>query len=304
MDFKLSGLVAATHTPFHADGQLNLSAIEKQAEHIYRNDVHSVFVGGTTGESHSLTVDERLALAKRWKEVAAGSKLNLVVHVGGNCLADSRRLAEQAESIGASAIAAVAPSYFKPKNVEVLVECCAEIASAAPSLPFYYYDIPVLTGLSLSVPEFLARAPERIPTLTGVKFTNPDLMAYQECRHAAEVRFDMPWGVDECLLPALAVGATGAVGSTYNLAAPIYNRIIAAFKERDFEVARKEQYRAVQLIRLLAGIGFIGATKAVMGFLGVEVGPARLPNTVLTAEQQSTLRTSLERLGYFDWIRS
>lgn len=304
MDFKLSGLVAATHTPFHGGGQLNLSAIEKQAEHMHRNSVHSVFVGGTTGESHSLTVDERLALAKRWAEVAAGSKLNVVVHVGGNCLADCRRLAAQAESIGASAIAAVAPSYFKPNDVEVLVQCCAEIAGAAPSLPFYYYDIPVLTGLSLSVPEFLARAPERIPTLTGVKFTNPDLMAYQECRHAAEGRFDMPWGVDECLLPALAVGATGAVGSTYNFAAPINNRIIAAFKERDFEVARKEQYRAVQLIRLLANIGFIGATKAVMGFLGVDVGPARLPNTVLTAEQKTTLKTSLERLGFFDWIRS
>lgn len=304
MDFKLSGLVAATHTPFHADGQLHLSVVEKQAEHMHRNGVHSVFVGGTTGESHSLTVDERLALAKRWKEVVTGSKLNLVVHVGANCLADSRRLAEQAESIGASAIAAVAPSYFKPKNVEVLVQCCAEIASAAPSLPFYYYDIPVLTGLNLSVPEFLARAPERIPTLVGVKFTNPDLMAYQECRHAAEGRFDMPWGVDECLLGALAFGATCAVGSTYNFAAPIYNRIIAAFNERDFEVARREQYRAVQLIKLLAGIGFMGAAKAVMGFLGVDVGPARLPNTVLTAEQRTTLRTSLERLGYFDWIRS
>lgn len=304
MDFKLSGLVAATHTPFHADGQLNLSAVEKQAEHMHRTGVQSVFVGGTTGESQSLTVDERLALAKRWKEVVAGSKLNLVVHVGANCLSDSRQLAAQAESIGASAIAAVAPSYFKPKNVEVLVQCCAEIAGAAPSLPFYYYDIPVLTGLSLSVPEFLARAPERIPTLVGAKFTNPDLTAYQECVHVADGRFDMPWGVDECLLGALAIGATGAVGSTYNFAAPIYNRIIAAFKEHNFEVARKEQYRAVQLIRLLAGIGFMGAAKAVMGFLGVDVGPARLPNTVLTVEQQSTLKTSLERLGYFDWIRN
>src|SRR5262249_26108109 len=144
---KLHGLVAATHTPFRADGQLNLTVVEKQAEHLLRTGVHTVFLGGSTGESHSLTVEERLALARRWSEVVRGSPLRLVVHVGSNCLADGLTLAAQAQSLGAAAIAALAPSYFKPRSLDALVTCCAEIAGAAPALPFYFYDIPVLTGV-------------------------------------------------------------------------------------------------------------------------------------------------------------
>ncbi len=304
MTIKLHGLVAATHTPFDADGQLNLPAIERQAEHLLRNGVKTVFIGGSTGESHSLTVEERLALAKRWSEVARGSEMRLVVHFGSNCLADARTLAAQAQELRADAIAALAPSYFKPKLLDALIACCADIAGVAPGTPFYFYDIPVLTGVSFPMPEFLAHARERIPTLAGIKFTNPDLMAYQKCLQAQGGRYDIPWGVDEYLLAALACGAVGGVGSSYNFAAPIYNRMIAAFERGDLVTARAEQYRSVQLIELLAGFGYMAAAKAAMGFLGVEVGPARLPNTDLTTDQKGKLQISLEQLGFIDWTRS
>src|SRR5690349_10205207 len=143
MTQRLNGLVAATHTPFRPDGELNLAAIERQAEHLIRAGVSAVFVGGTTGESHSLTLDERLALARRWAEVVHGSPLRLVIHVGSNCIPDARALASQAQSLGdVAAIAALAPSYFKPASLATLVDCCAAIAAAAPALPFYFYDIP------------------------------------------------------------------------------------------------------------------------------------------------------------------
>jgi N-acetylneuraminate lyase len=100
MTIKLLGLVAATHTPFDGAGQLNLSTVQTQAEHLLRNGVNSVFIGGSTGESHSLTVEERLALARRWSEVVQGSTLQLVIHVGSNCLADARMLASQAQDLG------------------------------------------------------------------------------------------------------------------------------------------------------------------------------------------------------------
>jgi N-acetylneuraminate lyase len=304
MTIRLRGLVAATHTPFHADGQLNLAAVEKQAEHLQRNGVKTVFIGGTTGESSSLTVEERLALAERWSSVARGTEMQVVVHVGANCLADARALAAQAQAVKASAIAALSPSYFKPRSVDTLIECCREIASAAPGLPFYFYDIPGFTGVHLSMPEFLKTAPARVPTLAGLKFTNPDLIAYQTCLRVEPGKFDLAWGLDECLLAALAVGAVGAVGSTYNFAAPIYQRLIDAFGRGDMTAARVEQQRSLQLIDVLAGVGFMGAAKALMSMLGVEVGPARLPNTNLTAEQKKLLKSSLEQLGFFEWIRT
>lgn len=297
---RLHGLVAATHTPFHADGSLRLEVVERQCAHLLENGVRCVFIGGTTGESASLSLDERLALTERWMAVAKGTAMQVVVHAGANCLADARALAAQAQQHGA-AVAALAPSYFKPRSVDMLVACCAEIASAAPDVPFYYYDIPALTGVALSPLEFLEKAASRIPNLAGLKFTNPDLMAYLQCLRAGD--WDIPWGVDEWMLGALATGARGAVGSSFNFAAPIYLRLIAAFQRGHLEPARLEQHRSTRLIALLARHGYMGAAKATMAMLGVDVGPARLPNGSPDTAQARTLREELETLGFFDWLK-
>lgn len=296
----LHGFVAATHTPFHPDGSLHLAIVDRQAAHLLRQGIRFAFIGGSTGESQSLTLAERQALATRWSEVARGTELKLVVHVGSNCLADARTLAAQAEKLGAVAISALAPSYFKPRSLGDLIATCAEVAAAAPATPFYFYDIPVLTGVNFSMPDFLAQAPERIPTLAGLKFTNSDLMSLQLCLHADGGRFDIPYGSDEWILAALALGVKGAVGSSYNFAAPIYHRLLAAFQRGDLAAARAEQFRSVQLIRLLAGHGYLGAAKAVMKLLGVDVGPARLPLANPDAGAVRHLRSELEQLGFFD----
>lgn len=298
----LRGLVPATHTPFNPDGTLNLAAVEKQAAHLFQNKIQFAFIGGTTGEAPSLSLEERLFLAQRWCEVARNTDLRIIVHVGSNCLADSRALAAQAQKLGATAISALSPSYFKPRSLDILIDCCAQIASAAPSIPFYFYDIPGLTGVAFSMPEFLDKAPVRMPTLAGLKFTNPDLMAYLQCLNA-NGDWDIPWGIDEWLLSALAAGSRGAVGSSYNFAAPLYHRIISAFERGDLASARLDQLRSAQLISLLAKYGYMGAAKATMALIGVDVGPARLPNTSLPAAEKNSLRRDLEALGFFDWIR-
>ena len=300
---KLTGLIAAPHTPFAADGSLNLAIVEKQAAHLLANGINTVFIGGSTGESQSLSLDERRQLAQRWTEVVRGTPLRLVIHVGSNCLGDARVLAAQAQQLGAQAIAAFAPSYFKPRDIATLIACCAEIAAAAPGTPFYYYDIPALTGVNLPMADFLIQGAERIPTLAGLKFTNGDLMAYQFCLRAGAGAFDVPFGYDEFLLGALALGARGAVGSSFNFAGPVYQRLLTAFQRGDLPAARLEQFRGVQLIQLLVGYGYMGAAKAVMGMLGVEVGPARLPNVNLLPEQCVKLRAELEQLGFFDWVK-
>ena len=297
----LHGLVAATHTPFHADGSLHLAVVEQQAAHLLKSGVGFVFIGGSTGESSSLSLDERRALAQRWSEVARGTALRVVIHAGANCLADARTLAAQAQQLGALALSALAPSYYKPRSLDSLIACCADIAATAPETPFYYYDIPVLTGVSFPMAEFLAQAPARISTLAGIKFTNPDLMAYLQCLRAGD--WDIPWGIDEWMLGALATGARGAVGSSFNFAAPLYHGLIAAFEKGDLAAARDAQHRSTQLIALLARHGYMGAAKATMAMLGVDVGPARLPNTSLDATQAKSLRGELESLGFFAWLK-
>lgn len=297
MSFELNGLIAATHTPFAPDGSLNLSAVEKQAAHLLSNGIRIAFIGGSTGESHSLTTDERLRLAARWMEVTRGSALRVVVHVGSNCLPDSCTLAAQAQQLGATAIAALSPSYFKPASVDMLVACCRRIAEAASLTPFYFYDIPSMTGVSLPMTDFLQQAGPVIPNLQGLKFTNNDLMTYQSCRAIENGRYNLLWGIDEMLLAAVTFGAEGAVGSTYNFAAPLYHRLLNAFRSGDLPTARAEQLRSVQLVRILCKRGYMASAKALMKLQGVDVGTPRLPNGVLTSEQFSSLQAELEAFG-------
>ena len=94
------------------------------------------------------------------------------------------------------------------------------IASGAPNLPFYYYHIPMLTGSTLDMVEFLTQGAKSIPNLVGLKYTDTKLYEFQNCLELAAGRFDVVWGCDEMLLGALATGGRGAIGSTYNIAAP------------------------------------------------------------------------------------
>ena len=98
---KLHGLVAATHTPFHADGSLNLAPVEAQCAHLLKNGITMAFIGGSTGESHSVSLCERKALAERWAAVAKGTPMKVIVHAGANCLDDSATLARHAQEQGA-----------------------------------------------------------------------------------------------------------------------------------------------------------------------------------------------------------
>jgi N-acetylneuraminate lyase len=155
-----------------------------------------------------------------------------------------------------------------------------------------------MTGVSLSMPDFLEQALPRIPNFAGMKFTNPDLMAFQRCLAIGKDRLAFFWGFDELLLPAWACGARNAVGSTYNFAAAIYLRMLRALEQNDWESARQLQQRSQTLVQLLSQFGFMASAKATMEFLGVEVGPPRLPHQRLTTQQQAELKTELDRLQF------
>lgn len=295
----LEGLVAAAHSPFHADGSLNPDAVDAQAKLLAESGIRLVFITGSTGESASLSQPERLELYQAWAEAAPESGLEVVAHVGTNCLVDACDMARTAASLGFRAVGALSPCYFRPSGIPALVETCREIAEAAGNLPFYYYDIPSLTGIHLSSAEFLRAGASRIPNLAGVKFTNPDRELYKECIEVGEGRFDIAWGIDERLIDGLELGAIGAVGSTYNFAAPLYHELIASFREGDMEHARHLQSQSVWLVERLARVGYFGAAKALMGWLGAPVGRARLPLDNPGRRELEELRRDLRE---FRWL--
>jgi N-acetylneuraminate lyase len=296
---KLTGLIAATYTPIHEDGSVDIKSIPANVDRLIAEGVSGFYVCGSTGEGVSLTVDERKAVAKAYVD-ATGGRVPVIIQVGHNSLHQARELASHAHEVGADVISATAPSYFKVGSVEGLVDCMAEVAGGAPELPFYYYHIPVLTGVAINMVEFLELAGSRISNLVGLKYTAPDLAEYLACLSLEDGRFDVLWGADEMLLGAWATGARGAVGSTYNIAAPLYQGIIDAFEAGDMVKARKLQHRSVEMIRVLAKHPFHPAMKALHGMLGAPCGHCRLPHPRLTEAQIATLRSALTDLGFFD----
>lgn len=300
--FKFSGLCTATHTPFHADGSLNLAIVERQAAFLRSHGITSVFIGGTTGESSSLTASERAELNDRWAVVGPATGIDVIVHVGANCLTEAAQLAAHAEKNQAKAISMIAPSYFKPRTMADLVASCAMVAKAAPRTPFYYYDIPGMTGISgFPVDEFLKAASPIIPNLAGVKYSNPDLDAMRRAQTLEGGRFDLPFGVDERFLAALRAGATAGVGSTYNFNPGPLLRAIAAHGKGDTAQAEAEQAKVQPVVDILAKRGYMGAAKALMGYLGVPLGPARLPNGNPDAADTKKMIGELEAMGFFSW---
>ena len=296
----VAGLVAAPHTPMHADGSVNMGMIEKQAELLVANGVAGAFVCGTTGEGLSLTVQERLDIAERWQALA-GDRLHIIVHVGHLCLKDSQALAAHAQKIGAFGIATIAPCFFRPGTVAELVDYCAEVAAAAPDLPAYYYHIPSMSGANFSMMDFLELASERIPSLGGIKYTYEDLMDFGRCIRFDGGRYNMLFGRDEILLTALSIGAKGAVGSTYNYAAPLYHRIIKAYEAADTESAQADQARAMEMVDVLNRFGGLVAGKVIMSTIGVDCGVVRPPLRNLSSEDRDTIRSELDRIGFFDY---
>jgi len=297
---RIEGLVAAVFTPMHADGSLNLDVVERQARSLVAAGVCGAFLCGTTGEGVSLTTAERRQVAERWR-ATVGADFALVVHAGANCLADARNLAAHAQEVGASAVAAMAPTFFRPSCAEDLAAFLADVAGAAPGLPFYYYHIPALSGTPVKAADLLRAAMGRIPTLAGVKFTDDDLMDYGECIGLAGDALDILFGRDEFLLAGLALGARGGIGTTYNFAAPLYQRIRQAFDAGDLAAARAYQARSRDLIAVLKAFGVTRAAKAAMKIVGIDCGPVRLPLRDLSADERAALCGELERIGFFDY---
>ncbi len=295
---KLTGLIAAPYTPMLPDGSVNPGIIPDMADHLQKEGVVGVFICGTTGEGASLTVNERMLLAEQWV-AHAGDRLAVIVHVGHHSVYEARRLAEHAQSVQADGIAALAPSFFKPASIDSLVSYCAAVAEAAPALPFFYYHIPSMTGITLSMPEFLRAGSKHIPTLSGIKFSASDLMQFHRCATMECGRYTMFFGSDEMLLGALAMGAEGAVGSTYNYAATNYLRMVEAFKQGNMETARRLSGHAVALVEVLLKYGVIRAGKTIMAMRGIDCGEARLPLMPLSAEQKKSLYEDVRALAIF-----
>ncbi len=296
----VTGIYAAPFTPFNEDYSIDWDKIEAMAERYKQDQLAGVFINGTTGEFASLTIQERKQLMEKWKE-AIGDSLQIIVHVGCNSFLDCKDITEHASGLGVDGFAALPPYYFKSTKLEELIRTTQIIASHGPDLPFYYYHIPSFTGVSFSMTDYLQTASKQIPNLAGVKYSHPYLLDVHGCLLAGNGDFTVFFGVDEMLLGAAAMGVKAAVGSTYNFAAPVYHKMLHAQKEGHFDEALSQQTKITRMMQIIQQYGGFPALKSLMELSGIDCGPLRPPSLSLTQDQKNSLRTDLERIGFFEF---
>ncbi|MCE5345294.1 MAG: dihydrodipicolinate synthase family protein [Bacteroidales bacterium] len=298
----LKGLIAAPFTPFDKDGSVNLKNIPEYANRLKKDGVSGAFVCGSSGEGLLMTTEERKAVLETWVPFA-DENFKLIAHIGSTSYEISRDLARHAESLGVYAIGCMGPCYFQPKTAIELAKFCAKVASAAPNTPFYYYHIPGGSGVNVNMVEFLKEAGRVIPNLAGIKYTNFNLMEMFQCLEFEDNKYDILHGHDELLICGLTLGAQAAIGTTFNFMAPVFNKIIEAFRNKDIEKARAIQKNANEIISIMLATGSpVSGGKAMMKICGLDCGPCREPLGNLTDKQYEKLKEDLKKSNFFDLV--
>ena len=298
-NIKLRGLIAAPFTPMHKDGSLNTSLVPAYYAMLKANGITGAFICGSTGEGVSMTTSEKKEMAAAWAAATRDDDdFKVMMFLGGTSIADCKELAIHANDVGLYAVSFTSPFYFKPANADMLAKACMEVAAVVPQMPFYYYHIPVLTGVGFAMYDLLQAVDGKIPNFAGVKYTHEDFMDFLSCMNFKDGKYDMLWGRDENMLPALSLGTQGAVGSTFNYAAPLYYEMIDAFNNGDLDTARSLQQKSIEMIRLLGKYGGIATGKAYMKLIGLDCGEFRLPVKNMSADQFELFKNDTAQIAF------
>lgn len=291
---KITGLNTAVVTPMFDDGSINYDAIDGYAEFIIAQGLTGVFVNGSSGEGLLLSTEERKKVLRKWMRYS--DRLNILVHVGHTSYVEACELARDAGALGARAISAMGPCFMQPKSLEDLISFNARVAAAAPDTPYYYYHIPVRAGVNFDMTKFLSQGAERIPNLSGLKYTSQDTFMEFKCIRLQDGRFDILHGHDETFFLGLAMGAQSCIGTSLNVNAPLFRKIAEVFRAGDLAKAAELQEQANKAVELMCRYNTIAGIKEMLTLSGVQAGPCRLPNGALTPAQKADTKDGFLKL--------
>ncbi len=285
----LGELLTAIVTPFGADGSVDLGRFRALARYLVANGSDGLVVTGTTGESPTLTDDERFALyAAAVEEV--GDRATVIAGTGTYSTAHSVHLTEKAHELGVDGFLVVTPYYSKPPPRGIVRHF--EAIAAVTDRPVIVYNIPSRVVLNLEL-ETIVRLGE-IPNVVAVKQAHADL---EQARGIVDAGLALYAGDDDLVFPFLELGGTGGVCVHSHVVGPQVKRMVQLHRAGDIEGALAldgELRPAIDLIRV--AVNPI-AIKAALNLLGHEVGGLRLPLVEATDEERERVRGCLERLG-------
>lgn len=297
---KIKGLIAAPFTPFNSENEVNYEVIGAYANMLSSNNIAGVFINGSSGEGYLLTLEERNNVVDSWMKYSS-EDFKVLVHVGSCCLKDSKIMAAHAEKAGVYAIGTMAPPFPKFARLEELVDYCKEIASCAPSLPFYYYHIPYFTGVNFNMTDFIKAVEDVIPNFAGVKYTYESLYDYHQCCLYKDGKYDMLHGQDETLLNALVMGKTyGGISGTASYVGSALAAVMTDYQSGDIDSARANQDFVQETINVIAKYrGNIVCGKRIMKLIGLDLGQNRIPFRNIDSNEEKAIIAELESINFF-----
>ena len=280
----LKGAVAAALTPLRA-GKFDAAAVAPYLDFLVGHGVDGVLVLGTTGESVLFSPSERREIAAAFVEAGRG-RLQVAVHAGAQTTADTVALAEHAASLGADAVAVIAPPYFPLDEDELLVHLEAAANACAPT-PFYVYEFEARSGYAIPL-AVIERLRERAPNLAGMKVSDSP---WEKVEPYLFDGLDVFIGAEALLVQALAAGAAGAVSG---LASCFPDAVVSLVRDRTPDA----QEEATALRASLQRFPFHAAAKAALALRGVPIEPeVRAPLRGLTDAERAAVARIVEEWG-------
>jgi 4-hydroxy-tetrahydrodipicolinate synthase len=281
----LGNVLTAMVTPFRDDGSVDFDAFQRLARHLCDNGSDGVVVAGTTGESPTLSDDERFDLFRAALE-AVGETHTVIAGTGTYSTAHSVHLTERAHELGAHAFLIVAPYYNRPPQRGIVAHF--EAIARVSDRPIVVYNIPSRVVVNIE-PETISRLAE-IETVRAVKQANDDL---DQARHILATGLDLYAGDDNLVQPFVELGGLGGICVHTHVVGPQVAEQVRADRERAREIDA-ELAPAYELLRVQTNPI---AIKTALGLLGHDVGGFRLPLVPATDEETAQVRGCLERLG-------
>jgi 4-hydroxy-tetrahydrodipicolinate synthase len=286
----LGEVLTAVVTPFRRDGAVDFERFRELAEHLVESGSDGLVVAGTTGESPTLSDDERLELFRVAVDTLRG-RGTVVAGTGTYSTAHSVHLTREAHELGVDGFLVVTPYYSKPP-ARGIVEHFRAIADVSDR-PIVVYNIPGRVVINLE-PDTIVELAD-IPTVRAVKQANDDLA--QARRIVGETELDLYAGDDNLIFPFLGIGGIGGVCVHTHVVGPRVKAMIRAFREGDAETARQIDEELEPVYELLKVQTNPIAIKAALNLLGHDVGGLRLPLVEANEGEIARVRDCLERLG-------
>ncbi|GMN98486.1 4-hydroxy-tetrahydrodipicolinate synthase [Parageobacillus thermoglucosidasius] len=284
-------IVTAMVTPFDRKGNVDFAKTTKLIDYLLENGTDSLVVAGTTGESPTLTAEEKIALFRHVVSVVNG-RVPVIAGTGSNNTRASIELTKKAEEIGIDAVMLVAPYYNKP-NQEGLYQHFKAIAEST-SLPVMLYNIPGRSVVNIAV-DTIVRLSE-IPNIVAVKDASGNLDAMTEIIARTRDDFLLYSGDDSITLPVLSIGGAGVVSVASHIIGNEMQQMIAAFEAGEIAKAAKLHQKLLPIMKGLFAAPSPVPVKTALQLKGLDVGSVRLPLVPLTEQERIELMNLLNTL--------